>query len=143
MRLSLPLLYPAWLVAIVATVGSLYFSEVRMFVPCVLCWYQRILMYPLVLLLGVQTYRQDGKAFAYTLPLSVLGMIVAGYHVLYERIPGFGFAAVCRGGGVPCDVIYINWLGFITIPVLALTAFTIITVLLVLSRSAAARQTRA
>ena len=58
--MRLPLLYPAWLIAIVATLGSLYFSEVRMFVPCVLCWYQRILMYPLVLILGVTTYRQDG-----------------------------------------------------------------------------------
>ncbi len=142
MRSTLPLLYPAWLVAIVATVGSLYFSEVRMFVPCVLCWYQRILMYPLVLLLGVQTYRQDGKAFAYTLPLAVLGLIIAGYHVLYERIPNFGFQEVCRGG-VPCDVIYINWLGFITIPVLSLTAFTIITTLLALSLRAARRQSRA
>lgn len=139
MRLKLPLLYPAWLIAIVATVGSLYFSEVRFFVPCVLCWYQRILMYPLVLLLGVQTYRQDGKAFAYTLPLAVLGLIVSGYHVLYERIPGFGFQEVCRGG-VPCDAIYINWLGFITIPVLSLTAFAIITVLLVISRAAAGRE---
>ncbi len=138
MRLPLPLLYPAWLVAIVATVGSLYFSEIRMFPPCVLCWYQRILMYPLVLLLGVQTYRQDAKAFAYTLPLSGLGMLVSGYHVLYERIPGFGFQGVCRGG-VPCDVLYINWLGFITIPLLAFVAFTIITALLLVSRAAARR----
>jgi disulfide bond formation protein DsbB len=136
---KLPLLYPAWILAIVATAGSLYFSEVRHFVPCVMCWYQRILMYPLVLILGVATYRQDGKAFAYSLPLSVLGMLVALYHVLHQKIPGFGSAAVCRGG-VACDVQYIDWLGFISIPVLSLTAFTGITVLLLVSRARTVRQ---
>ena len=137
--MKLPLLYPAWILAIVATAGSLYFSEVRHFVPCVMCWYQRILMYPLVLILGVATYRQDGKAFAYSLPLSVLGMLVALYHVLHQKIPGFGSAAVCRGG-VACDVQYIDWLGFISIPVLSLTAFTGITVLLLVSRARTVRQ---
>ncbi|HET8985807.1 MAG TPA: disulfide oxidoreductase [Trueperaceae bacterium] len=137
--MKLPLLYPAWILAIVATAGSLYFSEVRLFVPCALCWYQRILMYPLTLILGVQTYRQDARAFAYSLPLSVLGMLLALYHVLHQKIPGFGSAAVCRGG-VACDVQYINWLGFISIPVLSLTAFTGITILLLVSRARAGRQ---
>lgn len=136
--MRLPLLYLAWLMAIVATLGSLYFSEVRMFVPCVLCWYQRILMYPLVLILGVTTYRQDGRAFAYSLPLSILGMVVASYHVLEQKVEGFGSAALCQSG-VPCATQYINWLGFISIPVLALTAFTGITVLLLVSRAQAAR----
>jgi len=137
--MKLPLLYPAWIIAIVATAGSLYFSEVRLFVPCVLCWYQRVLMYPLTLILGVTTYRQDGRAFAYSLPLSVLGVLVALYHVLHQKIPGFGSAAVCRSG-VPCEVQYINWLGFISIPVLSLTAFTAITGLLLVSRAQAVRQ---
>lgn len=137
--MRLPLLYPAWLLAIVATLGSLYFSEIRMFVPCVLCWYQRILMYPLVLILGVTTYRQDGRAFAYSLPLSLLGTLVALYHVLDQNIPGFGSAFVCQGG-VPCSAKYINWLGFISIPVLSLTAFTGISVLLLLSRARARRE---
>ncbi len=87
----------------------------------------------------VATYRQDGKAFAYSLPLSVLGMLVALYHVLHQKIPGFGSAAVCRGG-VACDVQYIDWLGFISIPVLSLTAFTGITVLLLVSRARTVRQ---
>lgn len=139
--MKLPLLYPAWLLAIVATLGSLYFSEVRMFVPCVLCWYQRILMYPLVLILGVTTYRQDHRAFAYSLPLSVLGMFFALYHVLDQNVPGFGSAVVCQSG-VPCATKYINWLGFISIPVLSLTAFTGITVLLLVSRKAALRAPR-
>ncbi len=137
--MRLPLLYPAWLVAIVATLGSLYFSEVRHFTPCPLCWYQRILMYPLVLLLGVATYRQDERSFAYTLPLAVGGFIVAAYHVLYENVPAVRGMGVCAGG-VPCDVKYIEWLGFITIPVLSLTAFTIIAGLLLVSRARARRR---
>ncbi len=136
--MRLPLLYPAWLVALVATLGSLYFSEVRGFVPCTLCWYQRILMYPLVLLLGVATYRQDERGFAYVLPLSLAGMFVSTYHVLEQNVPGFGAPALCAAG-VPCSAKYINWLGFISIPVLALTAFTIITVLLFVSRARARR----
>lgn len=137
--MKLPLLYPAWILAIVATGGSLYFSEVRHFVPCVLCWYQRVLMYPLTLILGVATYRQDGRAFAYSLPLSSLGLVVALYHVLHQKIPGFGPAGLCSSG-VPCTAQYINWLGFISIPVLSLTAFTGITILLLVSRARAVRQ---
>src|SRR5690606_21306250 len=81
-------------------------------------------MYPLVLLLGVATYRQDERSFAYTLPLSIAGLVVAAYHVLYENVPAVRGMGVCAGG-VPCEVKYIEWLGFITIPVLSLTAVTI------------------
>ncbi len=123
-------LYLAWVVALVATLGSLWFSEVRSFVPCTLCWYQRILMYPLVLLLGVAAWNRDAGIVRYTLPLTVLGTVVAGYHVLDQKIPGFGVAAACRSG-VPCDLAYINWLGFVTIPVLSLTAFVLIGLALV------------
>jgi len=125
------LLYPAWVVAIVATLGSLYFSEIRHFPPCTLCWYQRILMYPLVLLLGVATFKQDRGVIKYALPLSVLGVLVSGYHILVERIPGFG-EGVCSSG-VPCNVKYIEWLGFITIPTMSFVAFVLITVLLVVT----------
>lgn len=123
-------LYAAWLVAITATAGSLYFSEVRLFVPCSLCWYQRIMMYPLVILLGVASYRQDREIVRYALPLSVLGGAVALFHYLEQKVPGFSAPSLCRAG-VPCTQEYINWLGFITIPFLALVAFTLITVLLV------------
>ena len=120
-------LYFAWLVAIVATLGSLYFSEVRHFVPCTLCWYQRILMYPLVVLLGIAGWRLDRSIRAYVLPLSVLGMAVATFHYLEQMVPGFGAEALCSSG-VPCSGRYIEWLGFVTIPFLALVAFTLITV---------------
>ena len=117
--------------------GSLYFSDVRFFVPCTLCWYQRILMYPLVLILGIAAYKQDTSVTRYAPPLSVIGVLVAGFHYLEQKVPWISSSAVCRSG-VPCDVQYINWLGFITIPFLSLVAFVIITVLLVMIRRARA-----
>lgn len=123
-------LYSAWLIAIIATAGSLYFSEVRLFVPCSLCWYQRIMMYPLVILLGIASYRQDRGVVRYALPLTILGGAVALFHYLEQKVPGFSAPSLCRVG-IPCTQEYINWLGFITIPFLALTAFTLITVLLI------------
>ena len=123
-------LYLAWIVAVVATAGSLYFSEVRLFVPCTLCWYQRILMYPLVIVLGIASYRQDRGIIPYALPLSVFGGSIALFHYLEQKVPGFGVPNLCRAGGVPCNTDYINWLGFITITFLALIAFTLITLVL-------------
>ena len=122
-------LYAAWLVAITAMAGSLYFSEVRAFVPCTLCWYQRILMYPLVILLGIASYRQDKNVIPYALPFTLVGSGVALFHYLEQKIPGFGAPELCRAG-VPCNVAYIDWLGFITIPFLAFTAFILITTIL-------------
>ena len=122
-------LYLAWLVAIIATAGSLYFSEIRQFLPCTLCWYQRILMYPLALVLAVGSWRGDIGAVRYAAPFVMIGLAVSAYHVGVQKIDGFGFPGVCRGG-VPCDVAYIEWFGFVTIPVLSLTAFVLIAVAL-------------
>ncbi len=122
-------LFLAWVVALTATLGSLYFSEVRGFIPCALCWYQRALMYPLVILLGVASHLEDKSVIRYTLPLSVLGGGVALYHYLIQKVPGMTGLGTC-GVGVPCNAQYIDWLGFITIPFLALTAFTLISGLL-------------
>lgn len=125
-------LWAAWLVALAAVLGSLYFSEVRHFVPCVLCWYQRTMMYPLVVILGVAGLRREVGVRAYVLPLSVLGMVVAFYQVLEQHVPGLGIPGACQLA-VPCDVRHIDWLGFITLPLLSLGAFTVITVLLAVS----------
>jgi len=122
-------LYLAWLTAIAATAGSLYFSEVRMFVPCALCWWQRIFMYPLVVVLGVATFRQDHQAWRTALPLSLVGLGTASYHVLLQKVPGLAAPAGCAAG-VPCNLQYINWFGFVTIPVLAAVAFAVITLAL-------------
>ena len=127
-------LYLAWLVALVATGGSLYFSEVRGFVPCALCWFQRIFMYPLAVILGVASFRDDHGVRVYALPLAVVGALIALFHVLEQNVPGFGAPAMCQVGA-PCSAKYINWLGFISIPVLALTAFSMIILLLALPRA--------
>jgi disulfide bond formation protein DsbB len=121
--------YLAWLVAIGATAGSLYFSEVRLFVPCELCWWQRIFMYPLVGVLGVAVFTRDERVWRYALPLAVVGLGTSWYHYLLQRVPSLAPPGVCRGG-VPCTVQYIEWAGFVTIPFLAGTAFAVITLLL-------------
>lgn len=131
-------LYLAWLVAVIATGGSLYFSEVRNFVPCALCWWQRIWMYPQVVVLGVASYVNDAKAVRYVLPLSVIGLGTSVYHYLGQKVQGFLPLGACTGG-VPCTAEYINWLGFITIPFLAGCAFLLITVILALKLYADSR----
>lgn len=127
-----PLLF-AWITAIIAMGGSLFFSERLGFIPCVLCWYQRILMYPLVLFLGIAFYRNDRSIYKYVLPVSALGILVSGTHYALQKIPSMQEFSVCTSG-VPCSGQYINLLGFITIPFLALLAFTIITIMMLVLR---------
>ncbi|MFX3637385.1 MAG: disulfide oxidoreductase [Candidatus Pristimantibacillus sp.] len=126
-------LYMAWIVAVVATLGSLYFSEIRGFIPCELCWYQRILMYPLSLILGIAAFYDEYKIKKYVLPLSIMGIFVSTFHYMEQKIPGFAAIKPCTQG-VPCNVQYINWFGFVTIPFLALTGFVLITLILLIKR---------
>ena len=125
---SKPLLF-AWLVSITAMIGSLFFSERMGFVPCTLCWYQRILMYPLVLFLGIAFYGNDRAIYKYILPMSVMGMFISAYHYALQKMPSLNEFSVCASG-VPCSGQYINWLGFVTIPFLSLIAFIFITIMM-------------
>lgn len=127
-------LYAAWVVSVIATLGSLYFSEIRGFIPCELCWYQRILMYPLALILGIGTFQNDPTVRRFVLPMAITGWCISFYHYLLQKVPGFAPIKPCSEG-VPCNVQYINWGGFITIPFLALTAFTLIIIFMVLLKS--------
>ncbi|MFD1851275.1 disulfide oxidoreductase [Oceanobacillus bengalensis] len=124
-------LYMAWVVSIVATLGSLYFSEIRGFIPCELCWYQRITMYPLSLILGIATFQNDRTVKKYVLPIALIGWFTSLFHYLEQKVPGFAQIKPCVNG-VPCSAEYINWLGFITIPFLAFLAFTLIIVFMLL-----------
>jgi disulfide bond formation protein DsbB len=124
----------AFVVAATATLGSLYFSEIAGFVPCTLCWYQRILMYPLTLITLVGIIEKDEYLPLYVLPLSIIGMGVSGYHVLVQK-GVFSNATSCTVG-VPCSLSYVNYLGFITIPVMAFTAFLLISILMLVTRKA-------
>lgn len=125
-------LYVALLVAWVAMLGSLYFSEVKGYVPCELCWYQRILMYPLAGVIAVGLLTRDRHLPKYVLPLSTLGLFVALYHYLLEKTDLFDSFAVCSAG-VSCTTMWINWFGFVTIPFLSLLGFTIITIMSVVA----------
>lgn len=91
-------------------------------------------MYPLSLILGIAAYSGERKIKKYVLPLSITGMIVSTYHYMMQKIPGFAPLSPCTDG-VPCNAQYINWFGFVTIPFLALIAFTAITVLMIMVRS--------
>jgi len=114
-----------WLVSVIAVFGSLYFSEIKQFPPCTLCWYQRIIMYPLVIILGISIIKKDFKISLYTLVLSSIGIIISAYHYAIQKISFFADKSIdC--GDIPCTGEYINWGGFITIPFLALNAFLII-----------------
>jgi disulfide bond formation protein DsbB len=127
-------LWAAWLIALVATAGSLFFSEHAHFIPCRLCWFQRIGMYPLAAILLIAALRRDARGGAlYSLPPAIFGAIVAIYHIYIEYHPEAETAS-CKIGA-PCATRWIEKLGYITIPVLALTAFAAIIALLSLALS--------
>jgi disulfide bond formation protein DsbB len=120
--------HAALLVATVATVGSLYFSLGMGLIPCDLCWYQRILMYPIVPFVGVGILKGDDLR-AYVLPLSIGGFVVAAYHNYVQMTPAAG--GVCSSD-VPCTIPQHLFFGSITIPQMSLAAFGIITALFLL-----------
>lgn len=129
-------LYLAWVVALVATLGSLYFSEIRGFNPCILCWYQRICMYPLVILLGIAAFRSDFGIRKYALPLAVIGWLTA----LYQNLETWGVVPTLKAcvvdASASCGTPWPVWGAndalnkAITIPVLSMIAFTLIIALL-------------
>jgi disulfide bond formation protein DsbB len=120
-------LWTATAVAATATAGSLYLSEVARLEPCVLCWYQRIAMYPLVLLLGMAAVRRDASIRPYVLALAAIGALISTYHVAVQRLPGLPSGSCSLAA--PCSAIQVEVFGFITIPVLALVAFLTVIVL--------------
>lgn len=127
------LVFAAWLVATASTLGALFFSEVMELPPCLLCWYQRIFMFPLVLLLPPGLFPFDPKVARYALPLAAVGWLIALAHVLLVAGVIPQSAAPCRQG-VPCSDVQIEWLGFLNIPLLSLVAFSTILALLFAAR---------
>ncbi len=121
----------AWIVSMTATLGSLFFSEILLFIPCEFCWYQRIFMYPLTILLGIAFFRKDESIRIYVLPLAVIG---AGFSVFHYLIQKTDFFSAGCSVFIPCSGTYINWLGFITIPFMAGIAFLLIILLLAFRR---------
>lgn len=123
---ALPL---AFGVAAVATLGSLYYSIFVDLVPCELCWYQRILMYPLVAILGISWWRRDRGVALLAVPFLVLGAGVSTYHFLVERYPSLAEGVECTVG-IPCNVPYFTEAGFVTLAYMALSGFLAIGALL-------------
>ena len=115
-------IYLPWIIALTATLGSLFFSEVMEFEPCRLCWYQRILMYPLVLIYFVGAFDKYLQGKKYARPFIILGLCFSFYHLLLQWGILPESAAPCVEG-ISCSSYYIKWLGFITIPTLSFTAF--------------------
>ncbi|WP_339254071.1 disulfide oxidoreductase [Sporosarcina sp. FSL W8-0480] len=111
--------------SLIAMLGSLYYSEVRGFEPCTFCWYQRILMYPIVLISGIALYQKNARIALTTAIFSIVGGSISIYHYSLQKLTFLHDSApVC--GNVPCTGQYVNYLGFITIPFMALTAFVLI-----------------
>lgn len=130
------LLFFAWLIALVSTLGALFSSEIMGLEPCVLCWYQRIAMFPLVLVLPAGLFPFDPHVIRYALPLALSGLGLAAFHLalvagwIPERI------RPCEQG-VPCSDLQLVWFGFVSIPLLSLAAFGTIVALLLLTRRSA------
>ena len=126
-------LWLAFVVAAIATGGSLFFSEIAHFVPCELCWYQRICMYPLSITTLLAALFDDPRAARYLLPLPVVGAGISVYHLLVEnRVVGESLTCrISAPGG--CTVKWINEFGYVTIPTLALTAFALVFAFLLLA----------
>ncbi len=125
-------LWLAWLVALTCTLGSLYFSEVANYTPCTYCWYQRIAMYPLAVILGIAAFRHDGNIRRYVLPVSAIGGVIALYHFLLERYPDVLEIQEACSALTPCAVPWFTEYGFITLAYMALSGFALIIVLLTL-----------
>lgn len=124
----------AFLVALTATLGSLYYSDIRGFTPCKFCWFQRIFMYPQVILLGIALWKKDFWMRSYSIILSVIGGLIALNHYILQ-ITGVSFIPCSAiGYSISCNKIFVLKLGYITIPIMAITAFALIALALVFSK---------
>lgn len=128
------ILFLCWLVAGVSAMGSLFFSYIMGFAPCILCWYQRIFLFPLVIILAVGLFPFDKNVVKYALPLAIAGWLTALYHnLLYAGIIPESIQPCSQG--VSCTEEYIELFGFLSIPMLSLLSFSTITaILIILSR---------
>ncbi len=127
-------LWLGWVVALVTTLGSLYYSQVAHFVPCPLCWYQRICMYPLSVILLVAALRRDRSVWLTAGPLVVVGAGFALYHTQLQAFPD-QHSAFCTTLE-PCTTRYVWEFGFVSLPFMSLAAFTFIGIMVMLARSA-------
>ena len=116
-------LYLAWAIALAATLGALFIGEVLGQSPCVLCWYQRIGMFPLALILGIASFREDGGVRTYALPLALSGLALAAWHTgLYAGLIPEAVAPCTKDGPSCTDAAAMTVLG-LPVPVLSMLSF--------------------
>ena len=131
LNINWAILFSAWVLVAVSTLGSLFFSYIMEFAPCILCWYQRICLFPLVIILATGLFPFEKRVIEYSLPLAIAGWITAFYHnLLYSGIIPQDLQPCSKG--VSCTEKYIDLFGFLTIPMLSLISFSIIITLLIL-----------
>jgi disulfide bond formation protein DsbB len=120
----------SFLVALIATAGSLFYSEIAGYEPCKLCWFQRIFMYPQVVILGIALYKKHQGVADYILALSGIGALIAAYHYLLQIGVASGLLCNAVGHSASCSQRFVMTFGYITIPMMALTVFLLIIVLM-------------
>lgn len=125
----------SWLIALIALLTSLYLSEALEWPVCELCWYQRVFLYPQVILLGMAVFNEDRNVLRYTLALSAIGLLFAIYHYLEQLFPLTFQGIITCSVGVNCATRHINWLGFITLPLLSVCTFATLLIVQTIGRS--------
>ncbi len=121
----------AFIIALTATIGSLYYSEIAQFTPCKLCWLQRIFIYPQVIILGLAWWRKDRQVLDYSLIMIAIGAIISLYHnyVYYTAKPSL----VCSIAA-PCTQKYVTGFDYVTIPLMSLSALVVMGLLLIINK---------
>lgn len=119
-----------FIIALAATLGSLFYSEIIGYPPCNLCWYQRILIYPQVLLFAIAIINKDLKVRNYIIALTILGLIITGYQYYIQSSEG---STCIVNSDVPCTEKYLLSFGYITIPMMSLTAFALLLIISILA----------
>lgn len=126
-------LWLAWLVAAVTTAGSLYYSKVEGYLPCELCWYQRIAIYPFSVILAVAAVRRDAAIRIYAVPVLAIGVVISAYHAWIQAYPPDSGTAFCTADA-PCTARYVWEFGFVSLPFMALSAGLVMIALLLVAR---------
>ncbi|MFZ2268028.1 MAG: disulfide bond formation protein B [Azonexus sp.] len=127
------LLFAAWLIAMASTLGALFFGEIMHYPTCTLCWYQRIFMFPLAVILPLGLFPLERSVIRYALPLAAIGSLIALFHQLLVAGVIPESLKPCQQG-IPCSVTVVSWFGFLTIPLLSVFAFIAIVALLIAAR---------
>jgi disulfide bond formation protein DsbB len=128
-RVALPL---AWVIALVTTLGSLYYSKVQGYLPCELCWYQRICLYPWSVILGIAAWRRDAAIKIYAIPVLCIGVVISLYHSWIQWFPPSSGTSFCSVDA-PCTTKFVNEFDFVTLPFMALSAAVLMIALLLAS----------